>query len=101
VPEEPLVRAKPFLAGPTQIALTAGLPVRAGDLVANLDPHRPFTNRQHVAGYLVSWNERKLDEMTVGAVADQEVVITDATGADTDKHLVTARLRRSRPALDL
>jgi hypothetical protein len=49
----------------------------------------------------VSWNERKLDEMTVGAVADQEVVITNATGADTDEHLVTARLRWSRPALDL
>ena len=35
------------------------------------------------------------------AVADQEVVITNATRADTDKHLVTARLRWSRPALDL
>jgi hypothetical protein len=96
-----LIGAKPFLAGTTQIALTAGLPVRAGDLVINLDPRHSLTDRQHVAGYLMPRNERKFDQMTEGAVADQEVVITNATRADTDKHLVTARLRWSRPALDL
>ena len=99
MPEKFLVWAKPFLAGATHIAMAAGFSVSAGDLVADLDPRHRITDREHIAGHLVTRNERKLNQMTVGAVAHQEVVITDAAGADTDEHLVTTRLRRRWPAL--
>ena len=92
--EEPLVWTHALLPRAAEVAVTAGVTVGARHLVAHLNARDLLADGEHVAGHLVARHDRKLNEVAIGALAHQEIVIAHAGGAHADEHPVASRLPR-------